>query len=167
MAVRLQYFVLVLCCSVLLCVPSAHGAQSSSGSTTLTLTVLPQCSVTIISQSPSGSGSSASQVLTFLYKVRTATPGGQGEIVLRFPKSGDYPDDSNVNYQTQIEGPGTSSSGSTATSEAANAGIVIARFGSHASSTRAGATGTLQYTVNPTLSAPLQKLQPSLSISCR
>ena len=163
-------FVQGLCCSALACMLSAQA--QSSGSTTLVVNVPPECVVGVISQSPGNQGSpggSTTQTLTFIYKLRTAASGVQGQISLRLVSAGaeKYPEDSRVDYQTQINGPGTSSSGSTATSEAVNAGIVIARFGPLVSSTRDGATGTVQYRINPSLSSPLQTLQPSLSISCR
>ena len=149
---RLQFFALALVCWL---IPCASG-QSSSGSTTLALVVAPQCSITIVSQS--------AQVLTFLYKIRTATQAGQGQITLHFSDSKNVPESSTLDYQTQTSGPGSAVSGSTPISTALTSGIVIARFGAHASSTRSGATGTVQYTVNSSL--PVQ-LQPSLAISCQ
>ena len=150
--------------SVLLCRLSARA--QSSGSTTLALAVAPQCSVTIVAQSPSGLDSTTPQVLTFLYKVRTATIGGQGQITLHFTTAGskNLPTGSTVDYQTQTSAPGTAISGSIPISDALVSGIVIAKFGAHAHSTRAGATGTVQFTGNP---SPAEPLQPSLSIRCQ
>ena len=163
--VRLRYFVPVLCCWVRLLTPSAQAAQAS-GSTTLALVVAPQCEITIVSQSPGSPGTP--QVLTFLYKVRTATVGGQGQITLKFTTA-----DSNnllqgavVEYQTETSGPGTAMSGAIPTSNALVNGVAIMRFGAHASSIRGGATGTLRFTVTQP-GSPSQALRPLLSISCQ
>ena len=64
-------------------------------------------------------------------------------------------------FQTQLEGPGATLSGS----NAVTSGIVIARFGSQASSSRTGATGKVQFSVAPAVPSGL--LQPVLSISCQ
>jgi len=156
--------VLVLCCSELLCTLPVQ-AQSSRG-TTLALSVLPECSIGIVSLSP---GAPNSQTVTFNYKLRTAGAGGQGQITLRFTAASptNDPNGSRVDFMTSLAGPGTPSSGSTSTTNALNSGIVIARFGPEAHSSRAGATGTVQFTVNPPAGLPVEWLRPSFSISCQ
>jgi len=140
-------------------------AQSQRG-TTLLLNVAPECSIEIVSRSP---GSSNSQTVTFNYKLRTAGAVGEGQITLRFTTASPtiYPDASNVDYQTVLAGPGTASSGTTLAANALNSGIVIARFGPEAHSSRVGATGTVQFTVNPPAGLPFEPLRPSFSISCQ
>jgi hypothetical protein len=156
--------VLVLCCSELLGTLPVQ-AQSSRG-TTLALSVLPECSIGIVSLSP---GAPNSKTVTFNYKLRTAGAGGQGQITLRFTAVSptNYPYGSNVDFQTVLAGPGTASSGTTPAANALNSGIVIARFGPEAHSSRAGATGTVQFTVNPPPGLPFELLRPSVSIGCQ
>ena|SRR6266566_2600963 len=161
---RILFSMLALCCSALLGALPVH-AQSLRG-TTLALTVAPECSIEIVSLPPAGSNG---QTVTFNYKLRTSGAGGQGQITLRFiaASPANYPEDSNVDYQTTLAGPGTASSGTTPAANALSAGIVIARFGPEAHSSRAGATGTAQFTVNPPAGLPSEPLRPSFSISCQ
>jgi len=129
--------------------PAAFAA-SSAASGTLAITVLPQCSLSIVSQN--------AQTVTFLYKVRTSVATGQGQIVVRFTTASPAGslEGSTVDYQVQLDGPGTALSGSAPLSS----GVVIVRFGPQAGSSRAGSTGTLQF------SAPLP-LVATLSIACQ
>ena len=161
---RTQFSVLVLFCSALLHTLPLQG-QSSRG-TTLALTVAPECSIGMVSLSP---GAPNSQTVTFNYKLRTAGAGGKGEITLRFATASptNYPNHSRVDFQTNLDGPGTPSSGSTGAANALNSGIVIARFGPQTHSSRAGATGTVQFAVTPPPILPFEPLQPSFSISCQ
>ena len=140
----------------MLCMLPVHG-QSTSG-TTLALTVAPECSVAIISLAP---GAPNSQTVTFNYKLRTSDTG-QGQIILRFIASpaANFTSSDRLDYQTSLAGPGTPSSGSAATQDVLNSGIVIARFGPQAHSARAGAVGTVQFTAS-------EPLRPSLSINCQ
>lgn len=144
--------------SALLCALPAI-AQSSRG-TTLALTIAPECSIGIIALSPAGPNS---QTVTFSYRLRTSGAGGQGQITMRFTAPG-LANGGNVDYQTALSGPGTPSSGTNLAASALTSGIVIARFGPEAHSSRTGATGTVQFTVNPPAGLPLQ---PSFSISCQ
>jgi hypothetical protein len=154
--VRTYLSVLVLFAPSLFCGLPIQ-AQSSRG-TTFVLTVAPECSIGIVSVAP---GPPTSQVVTFNYKLRTADSGGQGQILLRFTSiAGNPPSGGTLDYQTSLAGPGTPSSGTIPTPDALNSGIVIARFGPQAHSTRAGAIGTVQFTVS-------DPLRPALSISCR
>jgi hypothetical protein len=155
--VRTYLSVLVLVGPSLFCSLPLQG-QSSRG-TTLVLTVAPECSIGIVSVAPGGPNS---QIVTFNYKLRTADSGGQGQIMLRFTASGtgNLPNGGTLDYQTSLAGPGTPSSGTAAFPDALNSGIVIARFGQQAHSTRAGAVGTVQFTTS-------DSLRPALSISCR
>jgi hypothetical protein len=148
---------MVLACAAALCVSRMQG-QSSRG-TSLALTVAPECSIGVVSVA---TGAPNSQTIKFNYKLRTSDTGGQGQIMLRLTTSGiaNVPSSSTLDYQASLAGPGTPSSGSAATQEALNSGIVIARFGPQAHSTRSGAVGTVQLTVT-------EPLRPSLSISCQ
>jgi len=140
-------------------------AQSSRG-TALALTVAPECSIGIVSQSATGPNS---QIVTFNYKLRSAGAGGQGQITLRFTAAipANYADGSTVDYQTFLAGPGTASSGAIPAADALNSGIVIAQFGPEAHSSRSGATGTVQFTVNGPPGSPFEALAPVFFIGCR
>jgi len=131
----------------------------SLGGTSFALTVAPECSIGVVSVA---TGAANSQTVTFNYKLRTSDSGGQGQIMLRLTPSGivNVPSSGTLDYQATLAGPGTPSSGSAATQEALTSGIVIARFGPQAHSTRSGAVGTVQLTVS-------EPLRPSLSISCQ
>lgn len=158
---RIPFFVFL---TPLLCTLPIH-AQSSHG-TTLALTVAPECSIGIVSLSPGGTNS---QTVTFNYKLRTSGAGGQGQITLRFTAASPTtdPNGSTVDFQTSLDGPGTASSGNAPAASALNSGIVIARFGPEAHSSRSGATGTVQFTFNTPPGLPLELLGPSFAISCQ
>jgi hypothetical protein len=153
---RFPSVVAALCWGVLVCVPSLHG--QSAGSVGLTLTVGPECAVAITSQAQGSAGGNVTQTVTFSYLLRTSASAGEGQILLRFLDTG--LGNSPVAYQTQIAGPGVAVSGTAAASDGVRSGIAIARFGPQMSSSRVGATGTVQLTVG---AAPVQ---PMLSISC-
>ena len=146
-------------------------AAQTSKATSLIVNVAPQCAVTLVSLSPGISGppgQTARQTLNFTYKVRTAASGGHGQIVLSFTSgSKDFPNGSKVDYQTTLSGPGTPASGSVSTPNAVSSGIVVATFGTQASSNKSGATGTIVYTVNPPPSSSFGPLTPGLSIGCQ
>lgn len=160
---------------VLVCWVTRLGTPSAlaqTRATSLVVSVAPQCAVTFLSLSPGNSGppgQTQTQTLTFNYKVRTATSGGHGQVVLQLSTTGpkNFSNGSKVDYQTTLNGPGTPSSGSVSTTTAVNSGIVIATFGAQASSNKSGATGTVVYSVNPPPSSSFGPLNPGLSISCQ
>jgi len=150
--------------ATLLCTWSVQG-QSSRG-TTLALSIAPECSIGIVSLSPAAPNS---QTLTFRYKLRTSAAAGQGQIKLRFTAASpaDSLEDSNVHYLTTLAGPGTVASGSTPATDALTSGMVIARFGPRAYSSRAGDAGTVQFTIDTPPGVLFELLGPSFSISCQ
>jgi hypothetical protein len=150
--------------ATLLCTWSVQG-QSSRG-TTLALSIAPECSIGIVSLSPAVPNS---HTLSFRYTVRTSVAGGQGQIRLRFTAASptDSLEGSNVDYRTTLAGPGTGASGSNPAADALTSGIIIARFGPRASSSRAGDAGTVQFTVNTPPGVLLELLEPSFSITCQ
>lgn len=162
-------------CALFLVLVSGLGTLTAlaqtSRATNLLVNVSPQCAVTLVSLSPGIAGppgQTATQTLSFTYKVRTATSGGHGQIVLGFTApSKNFPNGSKVDYQTTLNGPGTPASGSVPTTNAVSAGIVVATFGTQASSSKAGALGTVRYTVNPPPSSSFGPLNPGLSMSCQ
>lgn len=140
-------------------------AQSSRG-TTLALSIAPECSIGIVSLAPATPNS---QTLTFRYKLRTSAAGGEGQIKLRFTaaSAADSLEGSNVHYLTTLAGPGTVTSGSTPAADALTSGIVLARFGPRAYSSRAGDSGTVQFTIDKPPGVLFELLGPSFSISCQ
>jgi hypothetical protein len=153
-----------LLAATLLCTWSVQ-AQSSRGAT-LALSIAPECSIGIVSLSPAAPNS---QTLTFRYKLRTSAAAGQGQIKLRFTAASpaDSLEDSNVHYLTTLAGPGTVASGSTPATDALTSGMVIARFGPRAYSSRAGDAGTVQFTIDTPPGVLFELLGPSFSISCQ
>jgi hypothetical protein len=139
---------------------AAVQAASSASSTTLAVTVAPQCSLAIVSQ--------GRETVTFVYKVRTSVSVGQGQITLQFAAPGlaNYSESSTIDYQVQLDGPGIALSGSMPVASALRSGIVIGRIGPQASSSRAGSGGTVQIAIRPAPDAPLM-LEPSLAITCQ
>ena len=154
--------------SCLLCAASLPTFASgiSTGSTALSLVIGPECSLTALSITP-GSNAQKTQVLTFNYKVRTASTGGHGQVLVKFSGSNTFPNGSKVVYQTSLTGPGIAVSGNASIANAMNNGVVVATFGNHTSSTRTGGTGTVEFSVTPTPPSSYGPLSVIPSISCQ
>jgi hypothetical protein len=153
-----SHSVLIWCFPALLCTLPVRGQPIRVA--TLAIRVAPECSIEVVSLASAGIPDT--KTLNFNYKLRTSDTGGQGQIVLRFiaTPGGNFTSGDTLDYQTSLAGPGTPSSGSAAAQDVLNSGIVIARFGPQAHSSRTGAVGIVQFTTS-------EALRPLLSISCR
>ena len=166
---RFRVFARAACCWPILWTQQAPGGQAT-GAGTLAVTVIPQCSLATVSQSsaPAGGAADGVSAITFTYKIRTGASAGRGEIVMRLTPAGEsYPDGATVDYQAQLGGPGTARSGSVSMASALISGIVIGTFGAQASSSRAGASGTVEIKVNAASGSAAQAPRASLVISCQ
>jgi len=137
--------------TVLLAVVPLYG--QGTGRTALAVVVRPECGLSVVTQAQEAPGT---ETITFQYKLRTSTIGGQGQILMRLSGLGA----GMVEYRTTLAGPGVAMAGHVA---AGIAGIVIAEFGTETHTSRAGATGTVRITADPAGGA----LRPVLQISCQ
>jgi len=145
------------------------SAAVDQATTTLRVNVAPGCKVTVLSQTPGTGGppgQARTQTITFNYKVRTSA-SGQGQITLWLASANTFSNGSKIDYTTQITGPGTALSGTIATNAALNNGIPIVRFAGQTHSSLTGATGTVQFTLNPPPPSNFGPLTPSLTITCQ
>ena len=120
-------------------------AQSSRGAA-VAVTVASECGIQVISSA------GMDRQLLFRYKLRAAATGGQ--IVLRVDTTRD------LEYKTELSGPGVAVSGVASPSVARDAGIILARFAPHTNTTRSGATGSVRFEPSTSVRNPV------LSIAC-
>jgi hypothetical protein len=139
--------------AVLLAAVPLYG--QGTGRTALAVEVRPECGVSVMTQVP---GAGGTETIAFQYKLRTGATGGQGQIVLRLAGAGE----GMVEYRATLAGPGLAMAGRV-TGASAAAGVVIAEFGAETHTSRAGAGGTVQVTVEGGGSG----LRPALAITCR
>jgi hypothetical protein len=143
----------ILAAALALAVPAAFGQFAASGTTNLTLTVVPEAALSVTESTPLASEGTLFADYTgttaFTYKIRTSQTDGTGSITAQvttnFEAGGPSAAGGDLTYTCSVSAPATGCSDTVTASTAA--GTNVAGFGANARSARAGNSGAVNWSL--------------------